>query len=151
MTNPITLRHMGFLETDPCGSSSTTVTGVTITPTEGTCFPGGGLTYSVGFTLSGALGANETLELWVEIYEDAEGAPGLTYDSGIGRFSSSPIAPPTGWDRPAFGSDGAGSPDVTFHRTAEIRVVPTSTAAGSGTTCDSAQDTDSTTSTPCQI
>lgn len=134
MSWPGVTPNMGYFVTDPCAGSSTTVSTVTITPTVGLC-AGTGLTYSISFTLSGALGANETLELWVKIWKDAESEPSFSYDSVLGRFTTSPQTPQGNFEVPTSASDGTTS--HTYRRVAEIRVVPLSSAAGSGVTCDS--------------
>ncbi len=149
MSWPGVTPHTGYFISDPCAFSVTTVSATAIVGTPGACL-GSGLTYVVTFTLSGTLGANETLELWQEIYKDAEGAPGLTYNNTLGRFTSSPINNPPGWNVATSASDGPGT-SHDYKRTAEIRVVPISSVAGSGITCASDQDTDTTTAAECTL
>ncbi len=132
--------NIGYFATNPCFYSVTTVTGVTISIVDGGCSPGSGVVYTLTFTLSGALGANETLELWQEIYKDAEGAPGLTYNNTLGRFTTSPLTSIPGWNLVNNSNAGPGTTH-DYNKTGEIRVVPISSVAGSGVTCDSAQDT----------
>ncbi len=98
-----------------------------------------GTDWNLTWALSGSLGSHWVVEVWRKEWEDAESEPGsFSYLAGS-RGATSVFT----YSDELAASDGLGT-TITYHKRAELRVVPVESAEGSGdVTCESDNVTDS--------